>query len=289
MDDTSFATLWAARDLFRDAILCAAIAGTALGFLGVYVVLRRMAFVSAAVTQAAGLGVALAFYAEIHLGFTMEPALAAVALSLIATLLLSLDPTRLRLPRESVLGLSFALFGGLAVIVAARITQEAHDIQSILLGSAVLVRPLDLALVGVSSACVLALHLLGWRGLTFASFDPESARVQRLPVAALDAFVLCSVGLLVGVSTRALGALPVFAFSTLPATAALLASVSVPATFVLAAVLGACSGAGGYVVAFLFDLPVGASQTVFAALLPAVALLLLGLRRLAGKRATPAP
>lgn len=57
-------------ELFRDPILCALIAGCVLGFLSVYVVLRRMVFVSAAVTNTAGLGVALAFFAEIHLAST---------------------------------------------------------------------------------------------------------------------------------------------------------------------------------------------------------------------------
>ena len=46
-------------ELFRDPVLSAAIAGAVLGYLSVYIVLRRMVFVSAAVTQSAGLGVAL--------------------------------------------------------------------------------------------------------------------------------------------------------------------------------------------------------------------------------------
>jgi zinc transport system permease protein len=75
------------------------------------------------------------------------------------------------------------------------------------------------------------------------------------------------------VSARALGALPVFAFSTLPATAALLLGVSLPWTFGLAAAFGLLAGAGGFALAFRFDFPVGASQTVAAALLPVGALL----------------
>ena len=63
----------AAWDLFRDPVLCAIIAGATLGFLGVYVVLRRMVFVTVAVTQASALGVALAFFADIHLGWAVDP------------------------------------------------------------------------------------------------------------------------------------------------------------------------------------------------------------------------
>jgi zinc transport system permease protein len=278
-EQPTWAGLWAARELFMDPMLCAAIAGVALGFLGVYVVLRRMTFVSAAVTQAAGLGVALAFYAQIHLGLSVDPIVGAVVLALLTTLLLSFDPARLQLPREGVLGLAFALGGGGAVLVGDRITQEAHDIQAILFGSAVLVRPIDLALVSGTAGLVLVLQLWWLRGLTFASFDPDSAHVQRLPVAALNAVVLVSIGLLVGVSARALGALPVFALSTLPALSVLVLGPSLPRTFALAAVLGGACGLGGYLVAFFFNFPVGGSQTVVAALLVPAALLVRGGRR----------
>jgi len=44
--------------LYRDPVACAVIAGAALGALGVFVVLRRAVFVTATLSQAAGLGVA---------------------------------------------------------------------------------------------------------------------------------------------------------------------------------------------------------------------------------------
>ena len=49
--------------------------------------------------------------------------------------------------------------------------------------------------------------------------------------------------------------------------------------FPLAAVLGAISGGGGYAAAFFFDLPVGATQTVMAAVMVALAMPARMLRR----------
>jgi zinc transport system permease protein len=261
-------------ELFRDPILCGVVAGAVLGFLSFYIVLRRLVFVSAAVTQSAGLGVALAFYVQIHLGLEIDPLVGAIALALASNLLLAIDPKRLRLTRETMLGLVYALAGGAAVLVGARISQEAHDIQAILLGSAVLVRPVDLYAVLGTGGVVLALQLWWFRGFVFASFDPDGARIQRLPVALLQAVLFVSIGLMVGVSARALGALPVFALSTLPAVAALLLGARSPRwTSGLAALFGAVAGGGGYLLAFFEDLPVGASQTVTATSLAAAALL----------------
>nr|WP_274621893.1 metal ABC transporter permease [Myxococcus fulvus] len=259
-------------ELFRDPLLCALLAGGVLGFLSVYVVLRRMVFVSAAVAQSAGLGVALAFYAGIHLGFEVEPVIGATALALLATMLLMMDPTRLRLTRESLLGMAYALSGGAAILVGDRIAQESHDIQGILFGTAVLVTPEQLRTVAVAGIAVMALHLWWYRGITFASFDRIGALVQGLPVRLLDGVLMVSIGVMVGVCARALGALPVFAFSTLSAIAALMLDLRLPWTFVVATLAGIVSGVGGYMFAYFFDFPVGGSQTVVAALLVGVAM-----------------
>ncbi|MCP3062394.1 metal ABC transporter permease [Myxococcus sp. K38C18041901] len=259
-------------ELFRDPLLCALMAGGVLGFLSVYVVLRRMVFVSAAVAQSAGLGVALAFYAGIHLGFEVEPVIGATALALLATMLLMMDPTRLRLTRESLLGMAYALSGGAAILVGDRIAQESHDIQGILFGTAVLVTPEQLRTVAVAGVAVMALHLWWYRGITFASFDRIGALVQGLPVRLLDGVLMVSIGVMVGVCARALGALPVFAFSTLSAIAALMLDLRLPWTFVVATLVGIVSGVGGYMFAYFFDFPVGGSQTVVAALLVGVAM-----------------
>jgi zinc transport system permease protein len=270
----------ASFDLFRDPVLCALIAGGVLGFLSVYVVLRRMVFVSAAVTHSAGLGVALAFFAEIHLGTHVDPTVGATVLALLATLLLMAEPSRLRLSRESMLGLAFAFAGGAAVLVGDRIAQEAHDIQGILFGTAVLVTPEQLAAVVGVGAAVLLIHLWWFRGFTFASFDRVGARVQGLPVRLLDAVLMISIGVMVGVSARALGALPVFAFSTLSAIAALVLDLRLGWTFLLATLVGCVSGVGGYLFAFFYDFPVGGSQTVFASVLVLLAVLARGVRGL---------
>jgi zinc transport system permease protein len=280
LSDSTWSAFLAGWEIFRNPLLCALVAGAVLGFLGVFVVLRRMVFVSAGVTQSAGLGVALAFYLEIHLGVHLDPLLGAAALALIATLAVSVDTARtLQLPRESLLGLVFALSGGGAVLLGDRISQEAHDIESILFGSAVLVRGFDLVAVLVAGGLILAIHLWWLRGLVFASFDPDAARVQGLPVSLLDRTLFVSVGLMVGVSARALGSLPVFAFSVLPASAALILGVRLPWAFALATALGGLAGVAGYLFAFFYQFPVGGSQTVVATAFTFLAILVKIVRR----------
>ena len=64
----SLQLFWESWDYFREATVAGTIGGLMLGFLGGYIVLRKMVFLSAALSQASGLGVAYAFYLQIYWG-----------------------------------------------------------------------------------------------------------------------------------------------------------------------------------------------------------------------------
>ncbi|MCK6522841.1 metal ABC transporter permease [Myxococcota bacterium] len=261
----TWADFSAAFELFRDPILCGVAAGGVLGLLSVFIVLRRMVFVTATLTQASGLGVALGFFAHIHLDWHIPPTLSALLTALAAAGLISLRAERVRLSRESVLAGVWLLCSAAAVLVGDRITQEAHDIGAILFGTAVLVRPEDLQLVLGVGGLVAVITILCREGFVFSGFDPDGARVQGLPVRLLELLLVGLITLEVGVTTRALGALPVFGFSVLPGVAALLAAPRLGWALPLAGLFGALAGGLGYLVAFFGMFPVGASQAAVAA------------------------
>jgi zinc transport system permease protein len=262
-----------AWDLYADPVMAGVVAGVALGVVGIFVVLRRAVFITAAVGQSAALGVAVAFFMQIHWSIEVPPLASGLAFALLATALLGIRVDKLRLPRESVLGFLYIAASAVALLVGDRISQEAHDISSILFGTAVLVRPEDAIALTAVSVVVLAAIALTYRGLVYAGFDPEGARVQGLPVRFLEVSLWVLVALEVSVATRALGALPVFAFAVLPAMTLLTLVERLRWAVLGAAVLGACSGGLGYLLAYLLELPVGASQAALATLFFAVSLL----------------
>lgn len=251
--------------IYREPIYCGVLAGFLLGYLGVFVVLRRSVFVTATVSQAAGLGVALSFYLQIHAALTVPPVLGAVLVALGFTALLALPLDRLPMSRESLIAVAYLVAWAAAIIVGAGISQEAHDIASILFGTAVLVRSEDLYALAAIGGGALIWHAYAHRGITFVLFDPQGARVQGLPVRTLDLSSWLSMSLVVSVATRALGVLPVFAFAVLPALSGMLLCASLRGVLFVASLLGAIAGGGGYVVAFFSDLPVGACQASIAA------------------------
>ncbi len=272
--------------IYRDPVLCGVLAGLVLGVLGVFVVLRRAVFVTAAVSQGAGLGVALAFFIAIRWNIDVPPVLGAFAMALLAAATLALPSERVRLPRDAVLGFAYLAASALAVLCGDRIAQESHNIAAILFGSAVLVREIDLWLVAGIGALVLLVVVLSYRGLVFAGFDPEGARVQRLPVRRLDLLLWGLVALEASVTTRALGSLPVFAFAVLPAMGGLALANRLRTALWVAALTGGAAGGLGYLFAFFFEFPVGASQATVAVIMM---LLCVGIAWIGGRGRVPAP
>src|SRR5258705_635805 len=66
-------TFWGSYDFWRDSMAAVLIAGGMCAALGVYVVLRRVVFVGAALTQISGVGVALAFWLGSFVGAAADP------------------------------------------------------------------------------------------------------------------------------------------------------------------------------------------------------------------------
>lgn len=268
VDALTLVDFYGAWELYATPALTGAVLGLTLGLLGVYVVLRRLVFLSAALSQAASLGVALAFFAQITWGashlLVPSPTTLALTLTFAATLLVAGRRGRSAAWRDSALGLIFLAGSAGTLALGSRIVQEISDINALLFGSAVAVMPDDFEQLAWLCAVIVLVHALWWRGFAAVSFDLAGARVRRMPVRFLELTLFATLALAISASTRVVGALPVFALSVLPALAAARLATNLPMALVAGGFIGALAGFYGYLLAFLHDLPVGPAQTLLA-------------------------
>lgn len=261
-----------AWEVYEPGVLAAVVIGATLGVLGVYVVLRRLVFLSAALGQSASFGVVLSlllFSAELGAENSSSPVLGAIALSFVATLLVA-GARGSPVFRDGALGAVFLLGAAGTILVGSRLTHEMHEIEALLHGVGVAVLPEDLAMVSWLAAFVLLAHTFGWRGFSAVSFDAAGAEVRRVPVRFFEVLLALTLAVGIAAGIRVLGALPVFALSVMPSLAATRLGRNIPESLVIGALFGAIAGLYGYMLAFLLDLPVGASQTAMALVLAAV-------------------
>ena len=256
--------------LWRDPMIVGAVTGAVCGFLGVYVVLRRIIFVSATLTQISSFGVALSFYLE-GMSFAVfssliGPFALSIILTAVAAAFYALKRDFTRISREGVIAFGFLLASGGVIILGDRIVSGTHDIATILFGSAVVVDPMDVYLIPAIAVVVFILHLIYYKDFIFVSFDTESAILFKYPVRRLNTLLLITVAVVVAVATRALGALPVFALLALPPLASLYLTEKLSLVFIFSVIIGTVSAVLGYFFSFVLSIPTGASIAVCASL-----------------------
>jgi zinc transport system permease protein len=259
----------AAREIWQAPLAASVMAGALLGFLGVYVVLRRTVFVSAALTQISTVGLVVGLFLEEHLHVEAEHAHhqlgMAMGFAVAGALLLGALRPR-RLPAEATVGAAWVAASALVVLGISRLVHASHDLGGMVFGNAVAVPDEELWMIaGVAVLCAVV-HLAFHKELNFVSFDPETARAQGMRTWVWDAALSVTVGLAIPASARALGALPVFAFLTLPASAALLLRVRLSRAFALATAFGVLASGAGYLASWFAETPTGATMVAVAAL-----------------------
>ena len=275
---SAFLDFWAGRELWREPLLAGVLAGALLSYLGVFVVLKRMVFVSAALSEISGVGVAFAFYVTSIFGIDphkhrgvpllLEPTWFSLLFACLAGVLFSLRPGYRKLAPETIVGIGYIAASALvlAILNSPRIAQEAHAVGDILFGNAVTVpRSQIVALLAVGAAGLLV-HLLFFKELLFVSYDPETAVVQGVGVLRYELVLNLITAVVISVATRAVGALPVFAFTVIPAAAALMVTERIKRTMVLSVGIGIVAAAVGYYVSWVKTLPTGASMVIVASL-----------------------
>lgn len=291
MNLTAFADFWAGRELWTEPLLAGVLAAVLLSYLGVFVVLKRMVFVSAALSQASGVGVAFAFWLGAIVGIDphrhgaipgwLDPTLFSLLFAVGTAVVFSLHPGHRKLASETVVGLVYIVASALVLTIlnSPRIAQEAHAVGDILFGNAVVVPRAQIVALAAAGAAALLLHLLFFKELLFTSYDPETASVQGVGLLRWEIPLNVAMAVVISVATRAVGALPVFAFTVIPAAAALLLTERLRSTIALALVFGASAAVLGYYASWVEQLPTGASMVCVAALFLVPGLLRLSWRK----------
>src|SRR5204862_2056279 len=122
---------------------------------------------------------------------------------------------------------------------------EAHAVGDILFGNAVTVPRSQIWALLAASLAVVAVHALFFKELLFVSYDPETAVVQGVGVFRYELLLNLATAVVISVATRAVGALPVFAFSVIPAAAALMMTDRIGLPIALSVSFGVVSAAVG--------------------------------------------
>jgi ABC-type Mn2+/Zn2+ transport system permease subunit len=275
-------SFWESFPLWRDAMIVSVLSAAVLSYLGVWVTLKRVTYVPLALSQVSSLGVVAAFLLHQLLDRfvgehqAIEEVCDPAWFSLLFALLTAFWFARPRGDSSTSVVVAYLLAGAAVLILGGFVRQDLHDLQSILFGNAVLVETIQILYVGAAALLVLGIHLVWYRRFLFVSFDPDSAGASGIPLFRMEVLLYFSFALMISVATRALGALPAFGLTILPALVGLGFAGSMLRSFTIAILVGIFSAAVGYYLSFVLELPTGACMVGVAGL---VYLVGIGLQR----------
>lgn len=245
--------------LFRDALYGALVIALVCSALGVYVVLRRIVFVGAALAQLSTLGISFSFWLA-GMGVAGVLTESPVILSLIATLggvlFFATGTKRAQIPPDARIGVAYVVAGALAILFIAKAAAgEVHDIflQGNILG---ITRADWLTLLAVSVPVLLA-HVVFYKEFLFISFDQETARSLGYRVERWTLLLYLTIGLSIAFAMQFAGVMLVFDFLVLPAVTGLLLARGMGGVFAWSIGAGLAAAVIGFSMSIPFDLPTG--------------------------------
>jgi manganese/iron transport system permease protein len=253
------------------ALLEVLLLGALAGVVGVFVVLRRLAFVSDALTHTIFPGVVIAHLLDRSL------LLGALAFGVLtAVLLTGITAGSRRVGADAALAILLTSFFSLGVLLVSRTRTYTADLTVFLFGRVLAVDRTDLlqtlALAAVVAAALWALR----KELVLRAFDPDGAAAMGYRTAALDLALNLLIALVVVAAVKAVGTVLVVALIIVPAAAARLLADRVATTAVLAGALGALGGwlglAASYEVSVDHGVRLAAGATIVVVLVALFAL-----------------
>jgi len=218
------------------ALLEVLLLGALAGVVGVFVVLRRLAFVSDALTHTIFPGVVIAHLLDRSL------LLGALAFGVLTAVLLTGITTSRRVGADAALAILLTSFFSLGVVLVSRTRTYTADLTVFLFGRVLAVDRADLlqtlALAAVVTGTLWALR----KELVLRAFDPDGAAAMGYRTATLDLVLNLLIALVVVAAVKAVGTVLVVALIVVPAAAARLLADRVATTVVLACAFGALGG-----------------------------------------------
>ena len=276
-----------------DILLIAIVVAVACALPGVFVVLRRMAMMSDAISHTVLLGIVIAFFIVQDISSPLLFLGAALTGVLTVTLVELLHRTRL-VKEDAAIGLVFPALFSLAVILISRYAGDVHlDVDAVLLGELAFA-PFNRLVINGNDIGPTSLYVMGgilllnilfitlfYKELKLATFDAGLAAALGFAPAAIHYGLMTIVSITAVGAFDAVGSILVVALMIAPPVTAYLLTDSLPRMIGLSALIGALSAVFGFFLAWALDASIAGSMATMAGIFFALAFLFAPQRGLA--------
>lgn len=247
--------------------------------LGSFLILRKMAMVSDAISHAVLPGIVVAYLLGAQLD-SVWMLIGAGLTGVFTTFLIEFFHQKGKLQTDASIGVTFTWLFAIGVILVSYYSGNAHIDQDCVLYGEIAYVPLDLIttesglIVGPRALIVLLLVLVlillvvvpFYRTLFVTTFDPAYATAIGISVTFWHYLLMSLVSITTVAAFESVGAILIVAFLIVPAATAYLITTRLSHMILLGGLFGISSSALGYYLAFLLDGSIAGAMATMAGL-----------------------
>ncbi|NLN75341.1 MAG: metal ABC transporter permease [Armatimonadetes bacterium] len=235
------------------ATVAGVLVGALCAIIGVYVVLKGLAFIGAGIAHASFGGVAIGVLLGIN------PIWSAIVFCILTAWGIGLTSRRSYVKEDTAVGVFFASTMALGILLIGLKQGYQVDLFSYLFGSILAVTTQDVWTTVVITCVVLTTVLVLYKDLLFITFDSEMAEVTGVPAGRLYFLLITMMALTVVMSIKVVGIVLVSALIVTPAAAAYQLTEKFRNLMILAVAFGVGSCVVGLMLSDLLGIASGAT------------------------------
>ncbi|MDR1562824.1 MAG: metal ABC transporter permease [Dysgonamonadaceae bacterium] len=238
---------------FQNALLGSFFTCIACGIVGVYIVARRLVFISGGITHASFGGLGLGFYTGIN------PVISALIFSIASAFGVEWLSKRQGVREDSAIAAFWALGMALGVIFLYLTPGYTPNISAYLFGNILTITAADIWFAGILALLLTAAVLLFYPHILYTAFDREYAQTRGVNVSMIEHLMMLAIAVTVVASIRLVGIMLLMSLLTLPQMTAALFASRMSRMMLLSVLISFVGCVTGLMLSYLLNIPSGAA------------------------------
>jgi ABC-type Mn2+/Zn2+ transport system permease subunit len=254
-------------DFFVRAILVGTLVGGLCGLIGVYVVLRRMAYIGHGLSHSIFGGAVVSYIMSINffIGASLWGFLSAI--------LITITSKKTNVSSDSSIGIITTASFALGIALISRYKNFTRSFDAALFGNILGVTKEDLISVIFVALLVSIVVFVIYKYLLFTTFDPVNAAYYGVSVGWVDTVFSLIMAATVVVSLQTLGVTMIAATIIIPPVIARILTSNFNKMVIISVLLGAFSSLVGLYLSFYLDISSGPAVVLFSSFLFIISLI----------------
>ncbi len=243
-------------------LTAAVLTGIVCAVIGVYVVVRGMAFFGDALAHSILPGVAVGYLVT---DGAREPLFWwGTGTAVVVSLVIGAVSKGAKIKQDTAIGIIFAGMFALGIAIISTVKSYTVDLTHFLFGDVLGVSGNQLITIAIFSFLIILLVIAFYKEFLVLTFDPTLAATLRIPTQVFEYLQLILIALAIAVSFQAVGVALMVAMLVTPAAAAYLLTKRLPVMMILAAIIASASGVIGLYLSYYVNVASGPAIVLVA-------------------------